>query len=76
MSQELVVSAHLSSLLNSNLWNIIVDNYLEPAVASLEETALSAEGTIDDLRRAQGARILRDLLISALTNDANMQAES
>ena len=76
MSQELIVSAHLSSLLNSRLWNIIVDNYLDPAVESLEEAALAEKGTLDDLRRAQGARIVRDLLLSALTNDANMQAES
>lgn len=76
MSKDLAVSAHLVSLLNSSIWRIVVEDYLSPAVSSLEEKALSPEGTPDDLRQAQGARILRDLFLSSLQNDANTQADS
>lgn len=76
MSKDLMVSAHLVSLLNSSIWRIVIEDYLDPAVASLEDKALSLDGTPDDLRQAQGARIVRDLFLSALQNDANTQADS
>lgn len=74
MNQD-IVTAHLESVLKSASWRV-VERYLNDAVTQMEEKALAEKGTLDDLRHAQGARLLRDKFINALQRDANTQAES